>query len=156
MNSLRQQYQLVSERRSALFEYCESVQPDHFTEALPAFANRSMCGLLVHVANVYRHWIAHFAAVADDPFVERERVRDVSDVRLQFLQVDISMGKFFDLYGGKTLITGKISGEDIPFTVTPLELATHVLTHEFHHKGQVLSMSRFLGYTPIDTDVIRF
>ncbi|MFI5159066.1 MAG: DinB family protein [Sphingobacteriales bacterium] len=40
-------------------------------------------------------------------------------------------------------------------TRSPFELFTHVTTHEFHHKGQVVSMSRQLGYTPVDTDVIR-
>jgi uncharacterized damage-inducible protein DinB len=38
---------------------------------------------------------------------------------------------------------------------SPLEVFTHVMTHEYHHKGQLLSLSRQLGYTPIDTDVIR-
>ena len=42
-----------------------------------------------------------------------------------------------------------------PQELTPLQLFTHTITHEFHHKGQVLSMSRLLGYVPVDTDVIR-
>jgi len=33
---------------------------------------------------------------------------------------------------------------------------THVMTHEFHHKGQIMTMGRMLGYTPPDADVIRF
>ncbi len=51
--------------------------------------------------------------------------------------------------------------KDITFTeytaknTTPFELFTHVITHEFHHKGQVLSLSRHLGYIPVDTDIIR-
>ncbi len=37
----------------------------------------------------------------------------------------------------------------------PLKLFTHVITHEFHHKGQILSLSRHLGYVRVDTDIIR-
>ncbi|MCB0535444.1 MAG: hypothetical protein KDD14_24780 [Saprospiraceae bacterium] len=37
----------------------------------------------------------------------------------------------------------------------PLRLFTHIVTHEFHHKGQILSLSRHLGYTPVDTDIMR-
>lgn len=33
---------------------------------------------------------------------------------------------------------------------------THVITHEFHHKGHAMTMARLLGYTPVDTDVMRF
>jgi uncharacterized damage-inducible protein DinB len=38
-------------------------------------------------------------------------------------------------------------------SATPLQLFTHVMTHEFHHKGQLLSMFRILGHVPPDTDV---
>ncbi|MCB0624495.1 MAG: hypothetical protein KDC43_11415, partial [Saprospiraceae bacterium] len=34
-------------------------------------------------------------------------------------------------------------------------LFTHVVTHEFHHKGQILSLTRHLGFVPVDTDVMR-
>ena len=37
----------------------------------------------------------------------------------------------------------------------PFKLFTHVITHEFHHQGQILPMSRQLGYIPVDTDVMR-
>jgi uncharacterized damage-inducible protein DinB len=156
MDLLRQQYQLVSERRSALFEYCETILPGHFNESLSPFGNKSMCGLLVHVTNAYRFWIAHFAATADEPFVKPATVRDVQAVRHQFWLIDVLMNKFFELYEEKLSITAKVPGRDMQLTVTTVELATHVITHEFHHKGQVLSISRFLGYTPVDTDLIRF
>ncbi|MFM9837313.1 MAG: DinB family protein [Cyclobacteriaceae bacterium] len=39
---------------------------------------------------------------------------------------------------------------------TPTELFTHVITHEFHHKGQVMMIARSLGYVPPDSDAIRF
>ena len=34
-------------------------------------------------------------------------------------------------------------------------LFTHVVTHEFHDKGQILSLTRHLGFVPVDTDVMR-
>lgn len=38
---------------------------------------------------------------------------------------------------------------------TPLMIFTHVTTHEFHHKGQIMPMCRQLGYPPPETDVYR-
>jgi uncharacterized damage-inducible protein DinB len=51
--------------------------------------------------------------------------------------------------------TALIKHRGFLMTLSPLQLYTHVITHEFHHKGQMLSMSRILGYIPVDTDAIR-
>ncbi len=39
-------------------------------------------------------------------------------------------------------------------TVTPCWLFTHTVTHEFHHKGQIIGICRHLGYPTPDTDLI--
>jgi uncharacterized damage-inducible protein DinB len=52
-----------------------------------------------------------------------------------------------------------IEGEANPgskIKLTALELITHVITHEFHHKGQVMTMARLSGFTPPDADILRF
>ncbi|RZK68975.1 MAG: hypothetical protein EOO92_22520, partial [Pedobacter sp.] len=53
------------------------------------------------------------------------------------------------------VMAGMISGQGrVDTTVT--SLFTHVITHEFHHKGQIMSMMRLIGYIPPDADIIRF
>jgi uncharacterized damage-inducible protein DinB len=39
--------------------------------------------------------------------------------------------------------------------IRPFDVYSHVITHEYHHKGQIVSLSRHLGYTPIDTDIMK-
>jgi uncharacterized damage-inducible protein DinB len=39
---------------------------------------------------------------------------------------------------------------------TPALVLHHVLTHAFHHKGQIVAMCRMLGYPAPDTDLNRF
>jgi uncharacterized damage-inducible protein DinB len=39
---------------------------------------------------------------------------------------------------------------------TPALIFHHVLTHAFHHKGQIVAMCRGLGYPAPDTHVIQF
>jgi uncharacterized damage-inducible protein DinB len=42
-------------------------------------------------------------------------------------------------------------------TVTPNKLLMHTITHEFHHKGQIVTMARQMGYDEIpDSDIFRF
>jgi uncharacterized damage-inducible protein DinB len=39
---------------------------------------------------------------------------------------------------------------------TPAFIIHHVLTHAFHHKGQIVAMCRVLGYPAPDTDLSGF
>lgn len=43
-------------------------------------------------------------------------------------------------------------GETI--SITPGKLLMHTITHEFHHKGQIVVMARKMGYEPPNTDVL--
>ena len=37
---------------------------------------------------------------------------------------------------------------------TSSKLLMHVITHEFHQKGQLVAMARQMGYEPPNTDVL--
>ena len=37
---------------------------------------------------------------------------------------------------------------------SPRQLLMHTVTHEFHHKGQVVAMLRQLGHAPQNTDIL--
>jgi len=49
-------------------------------------------------------------------------------------------------------IPWRVGGE--PISMTPSKLLAHTITHEFHHKGQVMAMVRQMGYEPPNTDVL--
>jgi uncharacterized damage-inducible protein DinB len=36
----------------------------------------------------------------------------------------------------------------------PRWLFTQAVTHEFHHKGQIVTIARQLGYQPVETDLV--
>ncbi|WP_420491140.1 DinB family protein [Neobacillus drentensis] len=38
--------------------------------------------------------------------------------------------------------------------MTPRKLLLHTITHECHHKGQIVAMLRQMGYEPPNTDVL--
>src|SRR5690606_39563811 len=80
----------------------------------------------------------------------------VSEIAYLFLTIDDGIMEFIDQYKSTVFETMDLNIDRVDHDVSPLELFTHVTTHEFHHKGQILSLSRHLGYTPIDSDIIRF
>jgi uncharacterized damage-inducible protein DinB len=156
MIDLQYQYALVTSARSVLFDYCETIEPKQFNFKLASFGNKSIGDLLIHIAEVYHHWIGNFAGVNNSILIVKADCITVGDVRILFKDVDKLIEDFLMTFHQlMNPFTAKIPGREQQFTVTPLQLFTHVITHEFHHKGQVLTMSRQLGYTPVDTDIIR-
>lgn len=152
------QYELVRGARAALLDYCATLSPVHFTAPVPAFNHRSMCDLLVHVAGTYCVWLGEVGLQRAIQLPAAAGVPDVGAVRRLYEGVDALLTDFSQHYAARWQepMLFDFQRSSTVLTLMPLQLFTHVVTHEFHHKGQVLSMSRHLGYTPVDTDVIRF
>lgn len=154
--TLLHQYQLVLSAREALFDYCETIKPENLLTKLPSFHNESMLTQLMHTANCYIFWLSNSAMQLQRPYFIEEEHRDLPSVRDAYQQIDLIVNDFLqnfkDSLNEQKFIT-RPDGNSL--TRSPLDIFTHVITHEFHHKGQVINMSRQLGYTPVDTDVIR-
>jgi uncharacterized damage-inducible protein DinB len=155
-STLLHQYQLVLSARGALFDYCETIKTGHLLTPLPSFNNESMATQLMHVANCYLFWLAKSAMQQQRPYFKEEEHRGLIAIRDAYQQVDLTVNHFLqnfkDTLAQQRLIT-RPDGNTL--TRSPFDVFTHVITHEFHHKGQIINMSRQLGYTPVDTDVIR-
>ncbi|WP_254901241.1 DinB family protein [Tuberibacillus sp. Marseille-P3662] len=88
--------------------------------------------------------------------VHSESVINVEDIRHVFKEVDLLVDEFLKTFQGQwdLSLTGPVPWQDEEESLTTLWLFTHTTTHEFHHKGQMVSMGRQLGYIPFDTDLI--
>lgn len=151
----KQQYELVRDSRKILFSYCRTISENDFLNQNSSFGRGgSIRNLLVHIVNTYEFWIAKHALQKNIIFSEYDSKRNIDDVVVVFDTVDSLMNEFIDVYNNlETDIDFEINGEIN--IVKPLKLFTHVITHEYHHKGQILSLSRHMGYTPVDTDIMR-
>ena len=154
---LQKQYDLLRGSRGVMLDFVEYEVKDGLTTPVPEFVNKTIAYQLVHVANVYIHWLANFAMQQGLEIHDELAVDDIKQVRGLFEQADDIMETFLRKFANDMdePITNLLPG-DRKVTTTPLEIFTHMLTHEFHHKGQIMTMCRLLGLTPVDTDVIRF
>jgi uncharacterized damage-inducible protein DinB len=150
-----EQYEFVKDSRTVLFAYCKTISPDDFVNQNTSFGRGgSMRNLLVHIANIYEHWIGNIALKKNVTYANYENYKTIREVILLFDAIDNVMADFilamdhFDPEIYYEIQNSKGSSK-------PIKLFTHVITHEYHHKGQILSLSRHLGYTPVDTDIIR-
>jgi uncharacterized damage-inducible protein DinB len=149
------QYNHVKSSRAILLQYCLAMSAEHFLAENSSFGRGSVRNLLVHIGNTYEFWIGSQALHRHIIFRSYDSVKNVTEVEEYFLSIDNLVNEFLSVYAGNFLteINTSIGGQLVP--ASPLKLFTHVITHEFHHKGQVLSLSRHLGYVPVDTDIIR-
>ena len=154
VNTMTEQYQMVRDSRKILFDYCGDLQNDHFVREHPSFGRGgSIRNLTVHIANTYQFWIGRHALAQEIEFTPYQSITEPSTLSGLFETIDIMMDTFFTRCQKTNAFTIKLS--DKTEVITTLKLFTHVVTHEFHHKGQILSLSRQWGYTPVDTDIIR-
>ncbi|MEP6949539.1 MAG: DinB family protein [Ginsengibacter sp.] len=151
----QQQYEFVKSSRKVLHEYCKTLPGKDFLIENSAFGRGSMRNLLVHVGNTYEFWIGRHSLGKNIKFTEYNSVQNVTESEDFFLSIDTLLEEFINVYAEKNLIEIEINNNGRIIIATPLKLFTHVITHEFHHKGQILSLSRHLGYIPVDTDIIR-
>ena len=151
----QKQYDLVRSSRKVLLDYCATLTDADFLAAHPAFGRGSVRDLLVHNANTYQWWIGTHALQGRPDFTDKESVTYIAQVVSIFDTVDAFVVEFCERFKDDPTATLPASLGEKKFLSTPIELFTHAITHEFHHKGQILSLTRQLGYVPIDTDIIR-
>jgi uncharacterized damage-inducible protein DinB len=157
VDHLKQQYNLLKGSRQVLFTYCETIDADDFTRGLEGFNNSSIRDLLCHIARCYVHWLQNYGLNKMLPHFDNAAIQSIHDIYPIYQQTNQHVNEFLDVFADNwdIQVTRTVPGKDYILTTTPLTLFTHVLTHEFHHKGQIVSMSRQMGYIPVDTDVIR-
>jgi uncharacterized damage-inducible protein DinB len=149
------QYEFVQSSRKVLLEYCETLSGKDFLIENSTFGRGNVRNLLVHIGNTYEFWIGRHSLHKDIKFTEYHSVKNAKEAGFFFVNIDGLMKEFINVYREKTMIEIDINVNEKIIMASPLKLFTHVITHEFHHKGQILSLSRHLGYVPVDTDIIR-
>ncbi|MFD1772128.1 DinB family protein [Sphingobacterium suaedae] len=150
------QYTLVQESRKTLFDYCKTISREDFIEQNSSFGRGgSIRNLLVHIGNTYEHWIIKHMLGKDINFTAYSTIHQLDGVLELFASIDHEMAQFLSRYQSSMYEAHLLDINGITKRVSPFEAFTHVITHEFHHKGQILSLSRHLGYLPVDTDIIR-
>ncbi len=151
----KMQYDLIKSSREVLLQYCSSIKHPDFILENSSFGRGSIRNLLVHIADTYMFWIGKQALQQNISFKEYKSYPSLAEVKDYFNSVDKLADEFIGVFQNDSFKELKIIVNENTISKTPFELFTHVITHEFHHKGQILSLSRHLGYLPVDTDIIR-
>lgn len=154
------QYKWVQHTRGTLLDFCRNLEPNDFTRP-NGYGWQSVRDSLVHIADCYIAWLGSFVLLkTKKPLTPKEeRLRfNMDEIKVRFELVDSLVNEVFELLGNKldVPIERKIPWRETTeiLTITPGKLLMHTITHEFHHKGQIVAMLRQMGYEPPNTDVL--
>lgn len=142
--------------REVLLDYCQEMPPGDLTRCLQGFGIPSVRGQLVHMAGAYVYWLEGFGFSAPKPMPDEKDHPDMGAVRALFDEVNGLVAVFLKRLATNMDegITRKLAWLEDPVTLSPRWLLAHAVTHEFHHKGQVVAMGRLMGHIPPDTDLL--
>ena len=156
----QKEYDWVRQTRGILLDFCRELEPNDFTRQ-NGFAWQSVRDTLVHIADCYYAWLGSFVLLKTKkpitPKDERHHF-NLDEIKVRFEQVDSFVSEVFKLHENQLneAIERNIPWREAPemLSITPGKLLMHTITHEFHHKGQIVAMLRQMGYEPPNTDVL--
>ncbi|RZL49975.1 MAG: damage-inducible protein DinB [Pedobacter sp.] len=152
---LQQQYDLVLFSRNTLIDYLSTINDTDLLTENSSFGRGSIRNLLVHICDTYASWIGERALKKDIQYHAFSHFKNIDDCAAYFKLVDAHVEEFIIKFEDDCLTGIEITKNGKGSLISPLSLFTHVITHEFHHKGQIMSLTRHLGYIPVDADIIR-
>ena len=137
--------------------HLSTIPANDYVKELSGFGFRTLREQAIHVFNCEGVWVHTLQGL---PYADRtlEHCPAVADVRL--LQKEVSQSTHAYL---SNLTNQELNAEtELHFADgdvavrTPALVLHHVLTHAFHHKGQIVAMCRALGHPTRDTDLNQF
>jgi len=156
-NLFHTQYALIKDSREVVFLFLQQQVKEKINTPLETFNGKTIAYLYLHIANTYIAWAGNFALGGSAEYCDQEETVDLARIQEIFKQVDEMMLHFSDQFTGNPLTA--VKGYKWPEKYIETDaygIFTHVITHEFHHKGQAMTMARLLGHVPPDTDIMRF
>ncbi|HET7102520.1 MAG TPA: DinB family protein [Terracidiphilus sp.] len=141
----------------AALDHLATLPESDYVREVPIFGFRTLRDQVVHVFNCERVWVYRLQGL---PYVDRTTVEFPTAVEARRLQQEASGGTHAYL---SRLTDEKLNADtELRFPDGGIEIRTpafvihHVLTHAFHHKGQIVAICRSLGHPAPDTDLSQF
>jgi uncharacterized damage-inducible protein DinB len=140
-----------------VLDHLSTIPTSDYGKKLPNFGFRTLREQAIHIFNCEGFWIytlqglryvdrdpEECPALADAKHLQQE----VNGLTLNYLSnlTDQQLNTNTELH----FPDGDVAAR------TPALVLHHVLTHAFHHKGQLVAMCRALGYPAHDTDLNQF
>jgi uncharacterized damage-inducible protein DinB len=140
-----------------VLDHLSTIPENNYVKEIPNFGFRTLREQAIHIFNCEGFWIQ---TLQGRRYVDRnsEQCPAIADLRLLEREVIQLTDEYLSNLTDQQLNTdAELHFTDGDVAVrTPALVLHHVLTHAFHHKGQIVAMCRALGHPARDTDLNQF
>jgi uncharacterized damage-inducible protein DinB len=140
-----------------VLDHLSTIPENQYLREVSGFGFRTLREQTIHIFNCEGFWIHTLQGLRYNNRTP-EDCPALADVRLLQKEVSESTHAYLSTLTDQQLDTDAelhFSDGDVALR-TPAFVLHHVLTHAFHHKGQIVAMCRALGHPAPDTDLSRF
>ena len=140
-----------------LLDHLSTLSPEAYAKELLSFGFSTLQKQVIHIFNCEGFWIstlqelqyvdrspADFPVVADVIRLQQEVSRETHGYLASLTDQQLNTDTELHFLDGDSAVR------------TPALILHHMLTHAFHHKGQIVAMCRHLGHPAPDTDLNQF
>jgi uncharacterized damage-inducible protein DinB len=140
-----------------VLDHLATIPEGDYAKEVSGFGFPTLRAQIIHVLNCEGFWIHTLQAAR----FEDEDTADwpsVPDARVLQCRVSANTLAYLSGLSDEQLNadTELLFSDGDQAVRTPALVLHHILTHAFHHKGQIVSMCRTLGHPAPDTDLNRF
>jgi uncharacterized damage-inducible protein DinB len=140
-----------------LLDHLSTIPKSDYVKDLPSFAFSTLQKQVIHIFNCEGFWVHTLQGLQ---YADRDLAAcpDLVDARLLKQQVSEQTRTYLSSLTEEQLnADAELHFADGDGAVrSPALVLHHVLTHAFHHKGQIVAMCRELGRPAPDTDLNQF
>jgi uncharacterized damage-inducible protein DinB len=142
------------ERLDLLFDHAATLSPSELVREIPGFGQATVRDQLMHTIGAEERWVHRLQDLPLPRWSEAEYAT-VESLRSSKRRVVAKTLAYLDQLPDTQLNVALTHRPKdwIGALESPAFILHHVLTHAFHHKGQVVAMCRLLGHPAPDTDL---
>jgi uncharacterized damage-inducible protein DinB len=140
-----------------VLDHLSTMPADDYMREVSDFGFRTLRDQTIHIFNCEGFWLHTLQGL---PYADRTIVECPALAEVRGLQKEVSQSThayLSNLTDQQLNADTELHFSDGDVAVrTPALVLHHVLTHAFHHKGQIVAMCRALGHPAPDTDLNQF
>jgi uncharacterized damage-inducible protein DinB len=140
-------YDWTRKTRDNLFAFTDTLPNDIYTLEHADFAYGSIRNIHAHVAFGYLLWVGVMGLGMERSNLELpvSRIPDVHAMRERFKVVDAILEEALERFDDPDALFERAYRGEV-LQLTQRWVIVRPITHEFHHKGQLLALARVLGH----------
>lgn len=152
---LLQFYAWAQHGYDALFDHAATLSPGELHRELPGFSFPTICSQLLHITGAENFWFTRLRGEELRRW-DKAALQNVAAIREIYAPVRERTREYLgslspeELMAPRRIDFGEGNGYGM---FPPAGVLCHVVTHGYHHKGQVVAMCRLLGHPAPETDL---